>query len=231
MTTTTIHKLIRTTLAAAFATGVALSAMPDAQACGGGWWPEEELIDHRVGGVAQAERDLDAGRYDAAAGAVLRMIPHIQGYTQVKTSDPIIHRAMRVLAIATARKNGQLDIADEIPMALQSWVGGDNGEAEANLTAAVSLMKVVAETKPNDAVVEAELGETMVQVASHRAEGKAMLETLAEKDLLSSPEAFKTLAALRQADGDDTGRAAALARCEQVAKDAAICSAPDSAHS
>ena len=93
---------VRMTLAAAFALGAAFTATPDAHACGGGWWPEPE-IDHRAFGVAQAEKDLEAGRYDAAAGAVLRMIPHIEGYTVVKTSDPLVHRAMRVLALATAR--------------------------------------------------------------------------------------------------------------------------------
>lgn len=229
--TKTATKIIRTTLAAAFALGVGFAAMPDAQACGGGWWPEEELIDHRIAGVAQAEKDLEAGKYDAAAGAVLRMIPHISGYTQVKTSDPIIHRAMRVLAVATARKDGKLDIADEIPQELQGWVGAESGEADANMLAAVSFMKVVAEVKKNDAVVEGELGEAMAKVDTHRAEGKAMLETLAEKDLLSSAEAFKTLAALRKADGDSSGEAAALQRCQQVAEDAAICGAAENAHS
>lgn len=229
--TNTTNKFIRTTLAAAFALGVGFSAMPDAEACGGGWWPEEELIDHRVAGVAQAEKDLEAGKYDAAAGAVLRMIPHIQGYTVVKTSDPIIHRAMRVLAVATARKDGKLDIADEVPEQLQGWAGAESGEAEANVLAAVSLMKVVAEVKENDAVVESELGEAMAKVDAHRAEGKAMLETLADKDLLSSPEAYKTLAALRKADGDAQGEAAALESCQKMAADAAICSAADSAQS
>lgn len=231
MTTTKTSSLIRMTLAAAFAMGVGFSALPEAEACGGGWWPEEELIDHRVAGVAQAEKDLEAGKYDAAAGAVLRMIPHISGYTQVSTTDPIIHRAMRVLSVATARKNGKLDIADEIPAELDGWVGAEPEEANANLSLAVNMMQVVAKVKASDAVVESELGEVMAKVDSHRADGKAMLEKLAEKDLLASPEAFKTLATLRKADGDAKGEAAALERCKQVATDETICGAAANAHS
>jgi hypothetical protein len=229
MTKTTTQKLIKMTLAAAFAVGVGFAGMPDAEACGGGWWPEEELIDHRVAGVAQAEKDLDAGKYDAAAGAVLRMIPHIAGYTQVNTSDPIIHRAMRVLAVATARKDGKLDVGNQIPEELQGWVGAETGEANDNLLVAVDMMKKVGEVKKNDALVESELGEAMAKLDSHRAEGKAMLETLAEKDLLASADAFKTLAALRKADGDTTGEAAALERCKQMADNAAFCGASESA--
>ncbi len=231
MTKTTTRTFIRTTLAAAFAIGVGFSAMPDAAACGGEWWPEQELIDHRVAGMAQAERDLESGKYDAAAGAVLRMIPHISGYTQVATTDPIVHRGLRVLALATARKNGQLDIKREIPSELSSWVGADAAEAQANLAMAVNMLEVVSKVKTDDAVVEGELGEVMAKVDSHRAAGKAMLEKLADKDLLASPEALKTLAALRKADGDPKGEAAALERCKQVATDAAVCSDASRAHS
>jgi hypothetical protein len=229
--THTANKIIRTTLALAFAAGVGFTAMPDAQACGGGWWPEEELVDHRVAGMDRAEKDLEAGHYDAAAGAVLRMIPHISDYLTVKTSDPIVKRGMRVLAVATARKAGQLDIEKEIPEELQGWVGAERDQATANMLVAVAMLEKVGETKAGDAVFQSELGEAMAKLDSHRADGKAMLETLAEKDLLASPEALKTLAALRKADGDQKGEAAALERCEQVAKDPAICSAESRAHS
>ncbi len=224
-------QLIRMTLAAAFAVGVGFSALPDAQACGGGWWPEIEQIDHRVAGVARAEKNLEAGNYDAAAGSVLRMIPHIAGYTQLNTSDPIIHRAMRVLAVATARKNGQLDIADEIPNELEGWVGVNDAEASTNLLVAISMLKKVGEVKTNDVVIESELGEAMAKLDSHRTEGKVMLETLAQKDLLSSPEAFMALATLRKADGDATGEAAALQRCRQMAQDATVCADAENTHS
>ena len=86
-------------------------------------------------------------------------------------------------------------------------------------------MKQFADTKDNDAVVEGELGETLAMAEGSRAEGKALLEKLAGKDLLASAEAFKTLAELRNADGDAKGSAAALERCKQVAEDAAVCGA------
>src|SRR5689334_277695 len=65
------------------ATGAVLAigggAMGKVTACGGGWWPTFE-IDYRVTGVAQAEKDLAAGKYGTAAGAIVRMIPHIKNY-------------------------------------------------------------------------------------------------------------------------------------------------------
>ena len=64
----------------ALAMGVCLggSALTrDAAACGGEWYPEVS-IDHRIHGVAQAEKSLANGNRLAAAASVIRMMPHIK---------------------------------------------------------------------------------------------------------------------------------------------------------
>lgn len=197
-------------------------AMPDADACGGGWWPEES-VDHRVMGIARAEKMLDEGKYDDAAASIIRMMPHIKGFTNI-TRESLISRAQRVLAVSTARKGGKLDIAAQIPEELHaSWLGAEPGEREENLAWSVAALEKVSSVKKNDAVVESELAEAMAKTDAHRAEGKKKLEQLADKDLLTSPEGWAELAELRKGAGDQKGSAAAVNRCRAMAKDASVC--------
>ncbi|MFP6683219.1 MAG: hypothetical protein VB934_00830, partial [Polyangiaceae bacterium] len=60
-------------------------------------------------------------------------------------------------------------------------------------------------------------------------EGRELLHKLAEKDLLTTPEAYAILAKLRGEAGDADGRTAALQRCRAMAKDAKLCSSNASA--
>jgi len=198
-----------------------------AEACGGGWWPEIQ-IDHRVQGIARAERDLAAGRYHAAAGSVIRMIPHIRGY-QHTTGDHIVNRALRVLAVATARTGGQLNLEKQIPRQLHSWLGKDADERQASLAWSVQALKAVSKLKKKAPAVQSELAEAMAQLPAHRDSARTALEKLAKKDLLSTPQGYATLADLRAKAGDDDGRLAALQRCKTMAKDDRVCRAAETA--
>jgi hypothetical protein len=215
-------------VAVAVAGGVGMIA-PSAEACGGGWWPTVE-IDYRVEGVANAEKDLAAGNYYAAAGSVIRMIPHIKAYGAA-TSDPIINRAMRVLALSTARAGGDFSkIKAEIPEELRAqFVGATADERKANLEWSVKALKALRKVKKNDATLASELGEAMAQLPEQHAKAKARLEKLANRDLLVSPEAYRALAVLRAEAGDEAGRTTALERCKNMAKDAGMCVAPSAA--
>ena len=195
-------------------------------ACGGGWWPTIE-IDYRVAGIATAEKDLATGRYGAAAGAGIRMIPHIKGYKAAQT-DPIINRSMRVLAVAVARMGGDLtSIRNELPDELIGPFAGATEEArKANLGWAVGSLEALQQAKKNDSTIASELGEAMAQVPAQQGRAKEMLEKLAKDDLLATPEGYRALAALRAAANDDAGRTEALGRCKSMAKDASICTAP-----
>src|SRR5690606_31338200 len=75
------------------------SASTSAEACGGEWYPAIQ-VDHRVDGVARAEKALERGDHVAAAGMVIRMMPHIQSLKP--TSSPLVSRAIHTLAVATA---------------------------------------------------------------------------------------------------------------------------------
>jgi hypothetical protein len=50
-----------------------------------------------------------------------------------------------------------------------------------------------------------------------------LLTRLADKDLLTTPEAYAALAKLKGEAGDQDGRLAALQRCRAMAKDAKLC--------
>jgi hypothetical protein len=151
------------------------------------------------------------------------MMPHVKNFTSI-TRESLISRAQRVLAVATARKGGKLDIAAQLPRELhESWLGADVSERQENLAWSVAALEKVSAVKKNDAVVESELAEAMAKTDAHRAAGKKKLEELANKDLLTSPEGWAELAELRKGAGDAKGSEAAATRCRAMAKDAAIC--------
>lgn len=211
-------------LIAALAVAAAVSVMPQqAEACGGGWF-EAPLIDYRIQGVAQAEKRLEEGKYAEAASSVIRMIPHIQGYKKA-TRDPIINRAMRVLAVATTRSEGQLSIEKLVsPEQHSTWLGTSGEERETNLRWSVAALQGVKKLKAkSDPTLESELGEALALVPEFSSQGRGLLHKLAEKDLLTTPEAYAALAKLRGQIGDDDGRVAALQRCRAMAKDATLC--------
>ncbi|MEM1028722.1 MAG: hypothetical protein AAF928_15155 [Myxococcota bacterium] len=214
----------RTAVASALAAAGLMAAPTPAHACGGGWWPEPD-VDYRIQGVARAERQLDEGDYAAAAGAVVRMIPHIKNY-EGTSRDPIVNRALRVLAVATARADGRLEVARELPRALHdTWLGEDEEAQQTNLNWAVATLQHATETDRDDVMLQSELALAMSRTDDRRVEGRRKLEALAARDLLTSPEAYAELAAQRHDEGDATGHTAALERCRAMADEAAVCRA------
>jgi hypothetical protein len=211
---------------AALALTAAFGAMiPEAEACGGGWWPGESIqeIDYRPFGIAMAEKQLEGGKADDAAATVLRVIPHIQSYkTAVK--DEVINRGLRVLAVAAARSNGEVDVAKQLDPYQREFISLKR-DAKLSIDSewTVAALRALADRNADDAVAQSELGEALASSAAHRDEGRQLLEKLAEKDLLTSPEAYKALATLRAVAGNEDGRIAALERCKAMAKDAAFC--------
>jgi hypothetical protein len=214
-------------LFAALAIAAACAAYAeDTDACGGGWEMDPAVeLHYRELGVASAEKQLQEGRYDDAAATVLRVIPHVANY-DAPPGDAVIGRAMRVLAVSTARQHGELDIAKQVPDYLHaSWLGEKKEDQTKNLEYSVRILRAIHKNKKDDAVAQSELGEALAKMDSTREEGRKMLEKLAKKDLLPSPEAYKALAELRAAKGDASGQKVALQRCRAMAKDAKICKA------
>lgn len=204
-----------------------LATAAESVACGGEWIPAmmelEPQVDYRPQGVARAEKDLENGNYRAAAGAIIRMMPHVKSL-KAKKNASIVARAQRVLAVATVRSAGQLDVGREVPKFIQdTWLGKSREDRRANLEFAVSTLTRVSELKEDDPAVQTELGEAMAQLDDRRGEAKVLLEKLAKKDLVATPEGYAALAKLRKDKGDDDGFRAAMKRCQQMSNGSTIC--------
>ena len=68
-----------------------------------------------------------------------------------------------------------------------------------------------------------DLAEALAKVDSHKAEARGILEKLAKKDLIASPEGYAVLADLRQKAGDAKGQKLALQRCAAMATSQNVC--------
>lgn len=200
------------------------SVASDAKACGGEWVPAVE-IDHRPEGIARAEKVLKKGEHVAAAAMIIRMMPHVKDL-KAKKDGTLVARAQRILALSVARNNGALPIDKELPSYVQgTWIGKSDKDKATNLEWSVAALRKLNDIKKDDAAVQSDLAEALAKVEKHRGEAKAMLEKLAEKDLIATPEAYATLADLRSAAGDSEGQKLALKRCESMAKSANVCRA------
>ena len=193
----------------------------DARACGGEWYPEV-MIDPRIHGVAQAEKSLTNGNRLAAAASVIRMIPHIKSLKSKPGS--LVARAERVLAVALSRSQGALPVGAEVPdYALGAWRGVGAGESAANMAWSVSVLKRQSEGQSDDVSLKTDLAEAMARIPEQRVEARNILEELAKRDLIASPEGYAALASLRSQSGDLDGRKLALKRCEAMAKNQDAC--------
>jgi hypothetical protein len=199
----------------------------DARACGGEWIPYMETIeqiDHRPQGVARAEKSFEKGATDKAAASVIRMMPHVRNL-EVKSS-PLVARAMRLLAVSVARHDGRLPVAREVPAYAQGkWLGKSEQDRVQNLDWAIGVLRDVRVGKAGDPTVETDLAEALSKLDSHHEEARTLLEALAKKDLISTPEGYAALARLRKSAGDGLGGELALKRCEAMAKSAGACAA------
>jgi hypothetical protein len=192
-----------------------------AQACGGEWYPEV-VVDPRILGVAQAEKALSSGKNLAAAASVIRMMPHIK--TLKAKPGSLVGRAERVLAVALSRANGALPVQSEVPReVLGAWAGAHDRESAANLQWSVDVLRRQSGKKSDDVALKTDLAEAMSRVAAHRDEARALLEDLAKRDLIASPEGYAVLAQLRSQSGDSDGQKLALKRCEAMAKNQDAC--------
>jgi len=200
---------------------VSLLTSASSLACGGDWYPEVQ-IDPRIRGVAEAEKSLAKGNYLAAAGSVVRMIPQIERL-QPK-GDPLLARAKRVLAVAIARGGGRLALEQEVPAAvLGHWSGTTKLDRGKNLAWSVDTLRRELSLQKEDPGLMTELGEALAKLDGGQDEARAILESLAARDLIGSPQGYKALADLRQQTGDEAGQQLAMKRCESMASSSRVC--------
>lgn len=197
---------------------VLFAALPrDAAACGGEWGPALFEPDHRPRVVPLAEKALERGNSVAAAGFIVRAMPHIRSLSPTKT--PIVGRAERVLALALARHGGALPLEREVPdYARGSWGGRTEAERAANLSWASGSLRALHDAKRDDPALETDLAEALSKLPATRQEARDRLEQLAKRDLIGSAEGYAVLAELRAESGDKAGEKLALTRCRALAK-------------
>ncbi|HYP98784.1 MAG TPA: hypothetical protein VER96_08925 [Polyangiaceae bacterium] len=200
---------------------VSLFTSASSLACGGDWYPEVQ-IDPRIHGVAEAEKALAKGSYIAAAGSVVRMIPHIERLQL--NADPLLTRAGRVLAVAIARESGRLALEQEVPSeVLGHWLGKTKLDQGKNLAWSVDTLRRELALQKDDPGLQTELGEALAKLDGGQDEARALLESLAARDLIGSPQGYKALAELRQQKGDEAGHKLAMKRCESMASMSKVC--------
>ncbi len=193
-----------------------------ARACGGEWMPYV-YVDERPAAISKAEKALSDGNVVAAAGFAIRAIPHIKTL-EAKENNRVVIRAQRVLAQALARTGGALAVGQEVPEYVQErWLGKTEEDRKANLEWAAGALARIQSFRKDDPAIESELAEVLAHLDSRRGEARAILERLAQKDLLASPSAYATLAALREKSGDTAGQNAALTRCRQMSEHPELC--------
>lgn len=202
---------------------VGVSALAnEARACGGEWFPALMQVDPRIHGVAAAEKALSSGRHVAAAASVIRMMPHIK--TLKGKPGSLVARAEHVLALSLARADGALALEREVPSEVQgSWVGAKAGERGQNLAWSIDVLRRQSSAKGDDVALKTDLAEALARSDEHKSEARAILEDLAQRDLIASPQGYAALASLRNHAGDTEGQKLALKRCEAMAKSQDAC--------
>ncbi|HEY0462800.1 MAG TPA: hypothetical protein VGC79_01265 [Polyangiaceae bacterium] len=202
---------------------VSLLTSAGALACGGDWYPEVQ-IDPRIRGVAEAEKTLARGNYVAAAGSVVRMIPQIETFGAQASRDPLLARAERVLAVAIARAGGELALEQEVPArVLGHWQGKTKVHRSKNLAWSVDTLRRELTRRKDDPGLMTELGEALSKLDGGEDEARTILESLAARDLIGSPQGYKVLAELRRQRGDAAGQQLAMKRCESMASSSKVC--------
>lgn len=195
-----------------------VTSTTDAHACG--MSVRMELAPQRptpVQEIAKSEKALEGGRHLAAASSILRTFPRIRTVTPGK--DPLQTRALRVFALAIVRSDGTVN---ETKARVRS-PNGVEWTPEANLQWAVQSLREIDQKRPNDPTVQADLGEALSKTSGGQVEALKILQGLAQRDLMGSPQAYAALAKLRTQKGDSAGAEAAIKRCEEMSKSPGVC--------
>jgi hypothetical protein len=167
--------------------------------------------------IARAEKALESGQNLVAAQAILGSFPGIRNVTA--GASPLETRALRVFSLAVVRSDGTVNEKK----ARVATTNGLEFTPKANLDWAVQSLREIDATRPNDPTVQADLGEALSKTDSGKAESLKILQSLAQKDLMGSPQAYAALAKLRTQSGDSAGAEAAIKRCEEMSKTPGVC--------
>ena len=207
----TLKTLVARIALACAALSAAAAFSQDARACGDVFIPE---IDHRIQGLANAEKALRDGKIVASAQSIVRMFPEIRTINPGK--DGMLGRAQRTLAIALVRMDGAIELDP-------TWRAKSPEQRAQNVAWAVSSLERLRTQRKNDPAVDTDLGEALAKVDGRQDEARSILQSLSDRDLMATPQGYAALGRLQNQAGNAAARDAAIQRCNAMAKDAEIC--------
>jgi len=158
-----------------------------------------------------------------AAIALAEAFPSLRysGYTPAELPKRDA-KVLRMMALAIARLDGKVEASGP-------FQATKPGMRALNVGWAIATLRELNAQRPNDPVLEAELGEALAHDKDQLAEALKILSRLAAKDVMGSARGYAALARIRQQTGDAAGSAEAAKRCRTMTKTPTICPAvPDS---
>lgn len=149
--------------------------------------------------ISEAEKALADGDAEGALRMLAKKLGGPEGYDL--SSPKLSQRLDRLFAVARFRAGGQADVDD-----------------------AISVLRWQLENDPKSPWLKTRLAEALSHTAKGTKESLKILEGLFTQDLIVDAEGFATLARLRKQTGNVDGAAAALLRCQGMAKQPKLCS-------
>ena len=166
--------------------------------------------------IAIAEPAMSREEPVVAATAIAEAFPDLKSTTVDSPKRQV--KVMRTMALALARVDGILSVRG-------SFFATSAAARTANLEWSIATLRALNAQRPNDPVLQAELGEVLARVPAHHAEALGILGQLAAKDVMGSARGYAELARLRAREGDVAGSDDAARRCKTMTKTPAICPA------
>jgi hypothetical protein len=172
--------------------------------------------DPHVAIVINAQIVLGTGHYNVAVRAVRIAFSDVEEASA--TGDLVARKGLRIVALACARSLGAV-----LPSGAAATTPAERAQS---LEWAVRTLRHLAAVRKDQPWPLTDLAEALARIPASRAEAKAILEGLAQREVVSSAEGYATLAALRAEQGDTKGREEALARCKPMTLTPNLCRAP-----
>jgi hypothetical protein len=159
--------------------------------------------------VSTADALLDAGQARDAAWIVQSTWSRMREARPVTGSMTHIAEAVRVMALACIRTDGNIRSG-------MGWSSATAEERAANVRWGISRLEMLSMASPDNTSAKVDLGEGLARSQESEEHALELLEALDAAHDITTVEAFSALARLRFADGDKDGATAALAECESV---------------
>jgi len=159
--------------------------------------------------VALADQRIEQERLADAASLVLQAYPHLA--TDAIDRSPLELHAKRILALAIVRTR-------PATAAVTERTGVNRVAPSGSVAWSISTLRAIDASRHGDPVAQADLGEALVSDPTTEAEGLALLDDLASRDLIGSPHAYAALARLHAGKGEQAAARADLARCQTMTR-------------